>query len=181
MDGPYPTFLACLPCAQRLKSSTPPLPKLSHPLELAEYRGQPDTQRGSYDCVQPVGGQWDTCASFIVLLRWLQKSQGTWYRVSKERATRMHLCSSLPLALSTASRLHLLSVPSSVTSTISHSHGHTQSPLTHSFAHTAARSHRRSSVHLSSVPGTPSVCSMPCQEQDHEGTWTSLLALTDCC
>ena len=97
-------------------------------MELAEYRGQPDTQMGSYDCVQPVGGQWDTCASFIVLLRWLQKSQGTWHRVSKERATRMHLCSSLPLALSTASRLHLLSVPSSVTSTISHSHGHTQSP-----------------------------------------------------
>ena len=82
---------------------------------------------GSYNCVRPVGGQWDTCASLIVLLRWLQKSQGNWPRIGKERATRMLLCSFPPL-LSTASRLHPLSVPSSVTSTISHSRGHTQSP-----------------------------------------------------
>ena len=126
LDGPYPTFLACLPCAQRLKSSTPPLPKLSHPLEqrveLAEI-----TEDSRTHCVRPVGGQWDTCASLIVLLRWLQKSQGNWPRISKERATRMLLCSFPPL-LSTASRLHPLSVPSSVTSTILHSRGHTQSP-----------------------------------------------------
>ena len=131
MDGPYPTFLACLPCAQRLKSSTPPLPKLSHPLEQrVELAESTEDSRAHKWAAITVCSLWvasGTPVPLIVLLRWLQKSQGTWPRISKERATRMLLCSFPPL-LSTASRLHPLSVPSSVTSTISHSRGHTQSP-----------------------------------------------------
>lgn len=130
MDGPYPTFLACLPCAQRLKSSTPPLPKLSHPLEQrVELAESTEDSRAHKWAAITVCSLWvasGTPVPLIVLLRWLQKSQGTWPRISKERVTRMLLCSLLSLLLSTASRLHPLSVPS-VTS-ISHSRGHTQSP-----------------------------------------------------
>lgn len=72
------------------------------------------------------------------------------------------------------SSCHPLSHPT----TISHCHTHSH-PLIHRFAYTVVRSHMRPSVHLSFIPGTLSVCSVPCQGQNPAGTWTSILELTD--